>query len=292
MIYRYNLLYIVMSQTEAPKKRGRPKKIIQNDGHKIIHKKIDSIVQEDELLLHLKIYDDEPTEKNICTYTLTDEDMEDIDIKTMDSDDTNISSTSIEKLMKENKKLFIENKQLKNEIKKLQQENKKTPKPDYMHMITTMNESKIKQINLNLISIKDNKPLIIEKTNIVCWWCTYEFDNIPFFLPDKYEKGTFYVFGCFCSCNCALAYNIDMNDYRVMVRNVLINEMYRQITNSKIAIPISPKRELLKKFGGILTIDEYRNNTFLLDKQYKMLFPPTIPLLLSITEYDNDKIGK
>jgi hypothetical protein len=280
-----------MSQTEAPKKRGRPKKIVQSESHKVIHKKQMDSIFEDELLLHLRIYDDEPLEKNICSYTLTEDECEDDMVKS-ESDDTISSEMSIEKLMIENKKLFFENKQLKMENKKLSQDCKKIPKQEYVNILTSIHESKIKQVNLNLINIKDNKQIITEKTNIVCWWCTYEFDNIPFFIPDKYEKGTFYVFGCFCSCNCALAYNIDMSDYRVMVRDVLIKEMYRQITNLKTVIPISPKREILKKFGGILTIDEFRNNAFLLDKQYKMLFPPTIPLLLSITEYDTDKITK
>lgn len=281
-----------MSQTEAPKKRGRPKKIIQNESHKIIHKKQIDSVFDDELLLHLRIYDDEPIEKNICSYTLTEDETENNEIKTSESDDSLTSEMSIEKLMIENKKLFFENKQLKMENKKLSQDGKKMPKQEYANILTSIHESKIKQINLNLINIKDNKTIIMENTNIVCWWCTYEFDNLPFFMPDKYEKGIFYVFGCFCSCNCALAYNIDMTDYRVMIRDTLIKEMYRQITKSKSIIQISPKRELLKKFGGILTIEEFRNSTFLLDKQYKMLFPPTIPLLLSITEYDNDKITK
>ena len=47
-----------------------------------------------------------------------------------------------------------------------------------------------------------------EATNIKCWWCTLSFDDVPCFIPKKMRNGKYHVFGCFCSFNSAMAYNL------------------------------------------------------------------------------------
>ena len=52
--------------------------------------------------------------------------------------------------------------------------------------------------NLHIDNICDKKS--------ACFHCTYDFDNIPIYIP-KYELNkTYYVYGCFCSPECACAY--------------------------------------------------------------------------------------
>ena len=46
-------------------------------------------------------------------------------------------------------------------------------------------------------------------TNISCFWCTETFTCRPISLPIKFENNVFYVDGCFCSPECAAAYNFD-----------------------------------------------------------------------------------
>ena len=39
-----------------------------------------------------------------------------------------------------------------------------------------------------------------------CFYCTYDFDNVPIYIPKHELNKTFHVYGCFCSPECACAY--------------------------------------------------------------------------------------
>jgi hypothetical protein len=145
-------------------------------------------------------------------------------------------------------------------------------------------DNKKKLMNIGLISVNNNKLQIAEKSDIACWWCTHNFDSLPLFLPEHYKDDKYFVFGNFCSFSCMLAYNDNLDDYRKSVRSSLIKQLYRDIfgENNMYIKPAGP-RELLKKFGGILDITEYRDPNNVCKKNYKMTIPPMIPLL---SEYD------
>jgi hypothetical protein len=138
----------------------------------------------------------------------------------------------------------------------------------------------IKYLNLNFYNIDH----IQDQTNILCWWCCHEFDNIPFGLPEKYHDGIYYVMGCFCSLNCALAYNLDLNDDKVWERTALIYDIKNNIFKDDITINPSSSRYILIKFGGNTTIENYRKNNIFLDKKYKIMIPPTISLKIQVEE--------
>ena len=70
-------------------------------------------------------------------------------------------------------------------------------------------------------------------------------------------------------------------------RHSLLNLLYTKIFNdSKIGIKAAPPRRALKKFGGILTIKQFRkfNNNYY--KQYKLVIPPMISSLPSLEKID------
>ena len=128
----------------------------------------------------------------------------------------------------------------------------------------------------------------LNSTNICCFWCTESFDNVPIGLPIKVENNIFYVDGCFCSLECAAAYNFNETESSIMwERHSLLNLLYTKIFNdSKIGIKAAPPRRALKKFGGILTIKQFRkfNNNYY--KQYKLVIPPMISSLPSLEKID------
>lgn len=183
-------------------------------------------------------------------------------------------------------------KQLGTMIKKLKLENDELKK--YLSEIAPMyfTEVKLYPVELKLFDVHNN-VLIPKKTNICCWWCTYQFDSLPTYLPEKYSNNSFHVTGCFCSFNCAGAYNLNLADSKTWERYSLLKLLYYMINRDKslsitdVEINISGPKELLEKFGGPMTIDEYRKNAKILGREYHCLIPPFIPNSMAFEEVTN-----
>lgn len=120
----------------------------------------------------------------------------------------------------------------------------------------------MKDISLKLKKLKIN----LYKNNLgdkksACFWCTYEFDNHPCYIP-KYEMdGTIFGYGSFCRPECAVAFlmkeNID--DSTKFERYHLLNQIYSKVYNYKKNIKPAPNPfYLLEKYYGNMTIQEYR----------------------------------
>lgn len=95
-----------------------------------------------------------------------------------------------------------------------------------------------------------------------CFWCTYEFDNPPVYIPKYFIKDSYQVYGCFCSPECATAYlmeeNIDSSSK--FERYHLINHVYSKIYNYDKNIKPAPNPYyMLEKYYGNLSIQEYRS---------------------------------
>ena len=90
------------------------------------------------------------------------------------------------------------------------------------------------------------------------------------------------MFGNFCSPECSAAYIFDnkrfLND--CWDRYSMLNIIY----GNNEAIKIAPSNLCLKKFGGRLTINEFRNICTKFNKSYKLLLPPMISVLPMIEE--------
>jgi len=114
---------------------------------------------------------------------------------------------------------------------------------------------KLKKLKINLYknNLGDKKS--------ACFWCTYEFDNYPCYIP-KYEMdGTLFGYGSFCRPECAVAFlmkeNID--DSTKFERYHLLNQIYSKVYDYKKNIKPAPNPfYLLEKFYGNMTIQEYR----------------------------------
>ena len=124
-----------------------------------------------------------------------------------------------------------------------------------------------------------------EKTNIHCWWCCHPFANTPCCLPEYYKNGKFYVYGVFCSFNCCASYNFSKNDEEIWERYSLLNLMYKKLYNEKIVrIKLAPPREILKIFGGYLSIEEFRENLEHHSKIFKLIYPPLECIIPKVEE--------
>lgn len=279
-----------------PRKRGRPRKNkIIDKPQKIVERKRTTTENENrEIILHLPLFGKKnnnsspDSEKNAFTMASASENVKDtvdatLTISDQESvDDNNDDSLHVGELINEIRK--------KNKIiKQLKEDNNILKNVVGENAFMSCREIKIIPSNVVFIDNKNNKTIICEKTNIACWWCTYTFDTLPCFIPERYFDGKFYVFGCFCSFDCAKAYNLSLNDYKVPDRNSLIKKLYHAIKGVDDEIPIAPPREILEKFGGPLTIDEYRKISRGINKEYKLLLPPMVNLIACIEEKTKDK---
>jgi len=142
---------------------------------------------------------------------------------------------------------------------------------------------KLKQLehNLHINNISDKKS--------ACFWCTYEFDNPPVYIPKYLIKKSYQVYGCFCSPECSTAYLMEENidSSTKFERYHLINHIYSQIYDYKKNIKPAPNPYyMLEKYYGNLNIQEYRS-LLRNDRLFLIVDKPLTRILPELHE-DND----
>lgn len=137
----------------------------------------------------------------------------------------------------------------------------------------------LKLDNLITTDSSTKKQLIAESTSICCWWCGYNFDTPPCFLPHKFYADKYYVFGNFCTIYCAAAYNLDMNDYNVGDRYSLLKQLYAPFFDEFDENKIITDRRVFARYGGPLTFEEYMKNNGACKREYRFIMPPMTPII-------------
>jgi hypothetical protein len=129
--------------------------------------------------------------------------------------------------------------------------------------------------------LQDFGEVYPSKTDILCWWCCHSFPTHPIGIPMRYDANldVFKVVGCFCSLNCAYAYSRKENmgilpcDFRFMYEKIKSPSTQNDVAHEFILHP-APERYLLKKFGGCMSIEEYRASFF---NSYEIMYTPMMP---------------
>lgn len=130
-----------------------------------------------------------------------------------------------------------------------------------------------------------------QTTCIHCYWCCHKFETPPFGIPLKYVNNQFQVYGCFCSLECASAYNFDSKESKdeIWERYNLINLIARSIGYSH-TVKAAPTRLALTIFGGYLDIDMFRNFCKT-SKLININFPPMMTLTQQIEEINDTDLN-
>ena len=223
------------------KRRGRPKKIDthkKNEKSKIILNNENPI--EEDIILHLKICSEDENNNNNNTnsnFFITST-TNNSDNNINESEEYNNENIKIEDLYKKLQKKEILINDLNNKLEQLNLNNINNSDNIFN------DENKQEYYNLNLLTLDNKKINIKNKCNLRCWNCTYKFDNLPCFIPEKYNDNIYYVFGCFCSFNCAASYNLHyLNDSRTNSRYTLIQNLYNKIFKNNNKIILASKRK-------------------------------------------------
>ena len=91
---------------------------------------------------------------------------------------------------------------------------------------------------------------------VKCWHCCHSFTNQRIGIPISDNN----MYGIFCSFSCAASYNKhDSISFAKKTEREGLIRMLMQKECGDIELHYAPKKEMLKTFGGTLTIDEYRN---------------------------------
>jgi hypothetical protein len=120
-----------------------------------------------------------------------------------------------------------------------------------------------------------------------CFWCTCEFDNPPISIPQYELNGTYHVYGCFCSPECAVAHLMEQRIDQSMKfeRYALLNHLYCKLYDYERNIrPAPDPHYTLDKYYGNLSIQDYRK----LLKSERLLLIVEKPLTRVLPELHQD----
>lgn len=99
-------------------------------------------------------------------------------------------------------------------------------------------------------------------TDCDCLHCCHPFSTVPIPIPRRYDqqKNLYYVYGVFCSINCAKAYILEHEQAISTTRMLYFVQMCRNVFGVREPVKPAPPRIRLKKFTGSLLIHEFRHN--------------------------------
>jgi hypothetical protein len=121
-----------------------------------------------------------------------------------------------------------------------------------------------------------------ESSDAACFWCCHTFTNKPCVLPQR-DLGThLLVSGNFCSPECAMAYLFDtrVDSHSRWEQMSLLHRIYSDAVGGRI-YP-APSKKVLKMFGGVLTIEQYRDNLKSHKYRIDIHTPPMVSILATM----------
>ena len=167
------------AEKPPPKKRGRKPK-----GGKIVkevEEQKEVFIEKQSIILHLKCHmkDAEPFSKSHMKY--------DPNIVNYEPYSENTNYESIQEI---NETMNLESAKTINEQLNKEKDSAKMKKSI---------DQKLKELEKVL-----NTNEVIKKS--ACFWCTYDFNSQPIYIPSLHHKGKYHVYGCFCSPECACSH--------------------------------------------------------------------------------------
>lgn len=131
-------------------------------------------------------------------------------------------------------------------------------------------------------------------TSVHCYWCCHRFQNAPVGIPLSYNDDLkkFMVYGCFCSCECAAAYNMESKESsdEIMTRYSLLNMMARDLGCADMVVRPAPSRLILNMFGGPMTVENFRSRCCHSSKLVLVNFPPMMTVTQQVEEVNQREL--
>jgi hypothetical protein len=118
-------------------------------------------------------------------------------------------------------------------------------------------------------------------TDLACFWCCDEFQGRPCVIPMKIVDTIWHVYGNFCTPQCAMAHLLsELLDTHVRWERIaLLNRLYSTTVGK---IYPAPSRESLQRFGGPVSIDDFRAICDAQRIRIDVHLPPMVSILASM----------
>ncbi|MHB1955693.1 MAG: hypothetical protein ACYCOU_18305 [Sulfobacillus sp.] len=124
-----------------------------------------------------------------------------------------------------------------------------------------------------------------------CWNCTETFKDRPVGVPEYVDDAGWHCYGNFCSFNCAARHVLDnVHDSNKWEQMSLLSSLSSLIGQTSKIKP-APSRLILKKFGGEVSLADYRRS-FVTNAEYRTYHPPLVPILSQMEEINGEGGGK
>jgi len=138
-----------------------------------------------------------------------------------------------------------------------------------------------KNINVEYSDSSKTQELPSE-TAVACFWCCENFVGRPCIIPSQVLDEVWQVYGNFCCPQCAMAYLISemLDTHTRWERIALLNRLYSSYSYGRI-YP-APSRESMKRFGGIISSEEFRSICDSQRIRVDVHMPPMVSILASI----------
>jgi hypothetical protein len=148
---------------------------------------------------------------------------------------------------------------------------------DLPHHVETLEGTSKKEV-YDISIIKAYKDIANIKTDIACWWCCHQFDNVVISMPTALIRDVYRTHGIFCSYSCCYSYMQSVPKY--CKNKYLLNYMFRDSTGKKGVIldhiKPAPPRETLKLFGGPMSIEDFRCDSIIISvNKYPVIYKQT-----------------
>lgn len=123
------------------------------------------------------------------------------------------------------------------------------------------------------------------RTDVACFWCCHTFQTPPVAIPSHILDEKWYMYGNFCSPECATAYLFKekIDSHVQWERYALMNSLYADDAEvgfgSPCGIRPAPPREVLRMFGGSMDISEYRSVVHERKLRIDVLTPPMVSII-------------
>jgi hypothetical protein len=120
------------------------------------------------------------------------------------------------------------------------------------------------------------------ETDLACFWCCDSFKGRPCVVPLKIVDNVWHVYGNFCTPQCCMAHLLaeNVDTHTRWERIALLNCLYKDFVNGRI-YP-APNRECLQRFGGPISIQEFRGICESQRIRVDVHLPPMVSILASM----------